>query len=112
MISAILNAIVGLALVYLSVLHLALIEGRAWHLMAAAVAIIVLASWSRAGDAMKWFSTTTIVFGVSLLLFSVFQWTTTIAHLFTFWCVFLDGIMVAILSLWAALYRPVARLTS
>ncbi|MGH8042013.1 MAG: hypothetical protein ACREPN_08220 [Rudaea sp.] len=102
----ILNTLIGLALVYLSVLHLALIEGRVWHLLVAAVAIIVLSLWSRRGDAMKWFSTTTIVLGVLLLGFAIAQWTTPIAHLFAFWCVFFDGILVAVLALWAALYRP------
>jgi hypothetical protein len=98
----ILNAIIGLVLVYLSVPHLALIEGRAWYLVVAGVVIVILALWSRRGDAMKWFSTTTIVLGICLLLFGLLQWTTTIAHLF----VFFDGILVAVLSLWAALYRP------
>lgn len=109
MIPDILNTIIGLALVYLSVLHLASIEGRVWHLLVAGAAIIVLASWSRGGDAMKWFSSTTIVLGVCLLLFSILQWTSTIAHLPTFWFVFFDGIMVAVVSLWAALYRPRTR---
>jgi hypothetical protein len=75
----------------------------------AGVVIVILALWSRRGDAMKWFSSTTIVLGKCLLLFGLLQWTTTIAHLFVFWFVFFDGILVAVLSLWAALYRPDAR---
>lgn len=102
----ILNTIIGLALVYVSVLHLSFVEGRGWHVLVAAAAIIILALWARGGDAMKWFSTTTIVLGVCLLLFGILQWTTSIAHLFVFWFVFFDGILVAVLSLWAALYRP------
>ena len=102
----ILNTLIGLALVYLSVLHLAVIEGRVWYLVVAGVAIIVLSLWSRRGDVMKWFSTATIVLGALLLAFGIAQWTTPIAHLFAFWCVFFDGILVAVLALWAALYRP------
>lgn len=112
MIPGILNTLIGLALVYLSVLNLAVIEGRVWHLVVAGVAIIVLALWSRGGDAMKWFSSTTIVLGVCLLLFGILQWTSASEHLFVFWFVFFDGILVAVLSLWTALYRPVARLTT
>lgn len=106
MIPGILNTLIGLALVYFSVLYPALIEGRVWHLVVAGVAIIILALWSRRRDAMKWFSTTTIVLGVLLLLFGILQWTTAIAYLVTFWFVFFDGILVAVLSFWAALYRP------
>ncbi len=110
MIPGILNTLVGLALVYLSVLHLALIEGRGWHLVVAGVAIVVLAVWSRRGDAMRWFSATSIVLGVSLLLFGLLLWATAVANLFVFWFVFFDGILVAVLSLWGTLYRPRAHL--
>lgn len=106
MIPGILNTLIGLGLVYFSVFHLTLIEGRVWHLVVAGVAIVVLALWARRRDAMKWFSTTTIVLGVLLLLFGILQWTTPIAHLVNFWFVFFDGILIAVLSLWAALYGP------
>ncbi|MHB1092476.1 hypothetical protein [Thiobacillus sp.] len=106
MIPGILNTIIGLGLVYLSVLHLTLIEGRVWYLVVAGLVIVVLALWSRRHDAMKWFSTTTIVLGVLLLLFGILQWTIPIAHLVNFWFVFFDGILIAVLSLWAALYGP------
>ncbi len=106
MIPGILNTLIGLALVYLSIFHLALVEAGRWQIVAIGIAIIVLAIWSRRGDAVSWFSTTNIVLGASLLLFGLLQWTTAIADLFTFWFVFFDGILVAVLSLWAALYRP------
>lgn len=106
MIPGILNTVIGLILVYMSVLHLALIEGRVWHLLVAGVAIVILAMWSRAGDAMKWFSTSVVVLGICLFLFGVLQWMTPMAHLFAFWFVFFAGILVAVFSLWAAVYRP------
>ncbi len=106
MIPGILNTLIGLALVYFSVLHLALIEGRVWHLVIAGGVIVMLALWSRRHDAMQWFSTTIIVLGGLLLLFGILQWTTAIAHLINFWFIFFDGILIAVLSLWAALYRP------
>lgn len=106
MIPGILNTLIGLALVYVSVLHLALVEGRVWHLVIAGAAIVVLALWARRGDAMEWFSTTTIVLGVCLFLFGILEWMAPVAHLFAFWTVFSDGIVVAVVSLWAALYRP------
>lgn len=106
MIPGVLNTLIGLALVYVSILHLALVEGRGWQVLVAGVAIVVLALWARRGDAMRWFSTTTIVLGVCLFGFGILQWTTSIADLFVFWFVFFDGILVAVLSLWAALYRP------
>lgn len=105
----ILNTLIGLALVYISVLQIALIEGRGWHLLVAGVAIVVLALWSRRDDAMKWFSTTIIVLGALLFLFGAMQWATPITRLFVFWCVFFDGILIAVLALWATLYRPAAR---
>lgn len=105
----ILNTLIGLALVYLSILHLAVIEGRVWHIVVAGIAIIALSLWSRRGDLMKWFSTTNIVLGVLLLGFGILQWIIPVAHLFTFWIVFFDGILVAVLALWAALYRAAPR---
>jgi hypothetical protein len=68
------------------------------------VAAVMRALWSRRHDAMRWFSTTTIVLGVLLLLFGILQWSTAIARLFNFWFVFFDGTRVAVLSLWATLY--------
>ncbi len=106
MIPGILNTVIGLALVCVSVLQSALIEQRGWQLVVGGIAITALAIWSRRGDAMRWFSTTAIVLGVSLFLFGLLQWTTTIAELFAFWFVFFDGILLGVVSLWAALYRP------
>lgn len=106
MIPGILNTILGLALVYISVLDLALVEGRTWHVIVAGGIIVVLALWARLRDAMHWPSTTNIVLGVLLLLFGILQWITPLAHLFVFWYVFWVGILVAVIALWAALYRP------
>ena len=106
MIPGYLNSLLAIVLVYMSVLKLPMLESHTLGIVIAGVAIIVLAVWSRAGDAMKWFSTVNILLGLMLLAFGIWEWTSPFAHLFVFWFVFWTGALVGVLALWAAVYRP------
>lgn len=105
MVPNLINAIIGIWLVYLAVLNPALIgEGRK-VVYIAGIGVLVLGVWARGSDYVKWYSSTNIVLGVILLLTAGLQfilWSEAI----TFWMVFWIGMTVAIISLWAVLYRP------
>lgn len=107
MVPNLINAIIGIWLVYLAVLNPALIHEGRKTVYIAGIAVLVLGVWARGSDYVKWYSSTNIVLGVILLLTAGLQlvlWSEAI----TFWMVFWAGLTVAIISLWAALYRPQA----
>ncbi len=106
MIPGYLNSLLAFVLVYLSILQLAVLESNTWAILVAGALIVVLALWSRAGDAMKWFSTVDIVLGLMLLAFGVWQWSSPFGQLFVFWFVFWTGALVGVVALWGAVYRP------
>lgn len=106
MISGYLNSILGLALVYISILKVSLLEMHPWGIVIAGALIIALSAWSRTGDMMQWFSSVKIVLGAILLLFGVWDYVAPFAHLFVFWFVFWTGALVGVVALWAAIYRP------
>lgn len=106
MIPGYLNTFLSIVLVYFAVLHLSALEEHVWLIPAAGIAIIALALWSRAGDLMKWFSTVNILLGLMLLAFGIWHWVTPFADLFAFWFVFWTGVLVGVVALWGAIYRP------
>lgn len=106
MIAGYLNTLCAFALVYLSILDLPVLKSHPWLLVAAGLSVVLLALWSRAGDAMKWFSTVIILFGCMLAGFGVWHLLAPLADLFVFWFVFWTGALVGVLALWSALYRP------
>lgn len=106
MIPGYLNSFIAIVLVYLSVLRLSVLETHQWTIPVAGAIIVVLALWSRAGDMMKWFSTVNVLLGLMLVAFGVWQWLSPFAHLFVFWFVFWTGVLVGVVALWAAVYRP------
>ncbi len=100
-----LNTILGLALVYLAVLV------PAWGMrpiviLVGGVFVLLLAWWARASDYRKWQSSVNLVLGVLLLVLDLFDWVGLASPLSLFWGVFWPGILVAVFSLWALLYRP------
>lgn len=105
MVPNLVNTLVGIWLVYLAVLNPALIgEGRRAVYISGFV-ILVLGYWARGSDYVKWYSSTNIVLGILLLATAGLQfilWSEAI----TFWMVFWVGNAVAVISLWAVLYRP------
>jgi len=105
MIANLLNTLVGLWLVWEAVLDPAWTQNT-WKLPVAGVLVLLLALWARASDYRKWQSTVNLAFGVALLILAVLHWSGAVTPLEMFWGVFWPGILVAVLALWAALYRP------
>lgn len=105
MIPGYLNSLLGLVLIYLSVLRLPLLESQSWLIPLAGVVIVVLALWSRAGDLMKWFSTVNVLLGLMLIAFGIWHWLDPFADLFVFWFVFWTGVLVGVVAFWGGLYR-------
>jgi hypothetical protein len=108
MIPNLINTVIGIWLVYVAVLNPSLIGAGTWTIYASGLAIVVAAFWARASDSVTWYSSTNVVLGFVLLLTAGSQaiiWSEAI----TFWVVFWTGISVAVIALWAALYRPEVR---
>jgi len=106
MIANLLNCILGLWLVYVAVLDPGWAAETGWKLPLAAIVVVALALWARASDFRKWQSSTNEVLGVLLLVVAGLHWRGDAPPLLMFWGIFWAGILVAILALWAALYRP------
>lgn len=104
MIPNLINTIVGLVLVYATVLHQAWVEQRYFPLAAFAIAMLILALWARRSDAHSWFSGVNIVLAIALGVLSLLP-LGTLPDL-TFWAGLWIGILVSTFALWAALYRP------
>ena len=104
MIPNIINAIVGLALAWVVVLHPTWAEQRYVPLGAVALVIFVVALWARHSDARRWFSTVNIVLAIVLALLSLLP-LATMPQL-AFWGGFWVGWLVPTIALWAVIYRP------
>jgi hypothetical protein len=104
MIPNVLNALIGVALIYAAILHPALISGGLGPLLTAAVVMFSLAYWARHSDHHPWQSSVNMVLAVVLAAITLLQLARV--PLATFWGVFWIGMIVAVLSLWAAIYRP------
>jgi len=105
MIANLLNTILGLWLVYSTVLDPTW-TANYWKIPVAGVLVLLLALWARASDYRKWQSSVNLVLGVVLLVLATLHWAELLSPLVIFWGVFWPGILVAILALWAALYHP------
>ena len=105
MIPNILNAIVGIALVYCAILAPGPLHNTAWLLAAGGVGIIALALWARSSDQLKWFNLVNVILGAALVLLGIARTLTPVHPLVMFWWVFWVGIIVAVLAFWSALYR-------
>ncbi len=105
MIPKLINVVIGIWLVYVAVLDPSLIGAGTWAIYASGLAIVVAAFWARASDSVAWYSSTNIVLGFVLLLTAGSQAIIRSEEI-TFWVVFWTGISVAVVALWAALYRP------
>lgn len=104
MIPNVLNALVGLVLVYAAILAPHLIANGVGLLLGAAVVMFILALWARRSDHHPWQNNVNMVLAVILAGVTVLQFAGVPPV--TFWSVFWVGISVAVLALWAALYRP------
>jgi uncharacterized membrane protein len=99
-----LNVVLGLALVYSAVLRPSLVAARPQLLFVVAGCILVLAWLARRSDHHPWQNNVNMLLGVLLAVMVVLQ----LRHfpVATFWTQFSVGSSVAVLALWAALYRP------
>ena len=104
MIANLVNTVIGIALVYIAILRPHLLEGRVWPIIGIAVTVGLLALWARRSDRLHWQSSTNLVIALLLLALGVLQ--VLPLPLVTFWGLFWAGLLVAVLSLWATLYRP------
>ena len=104
MVANLFNVFVGLALVYLAVLQPSLIGARPALLFVAAACIVGAAWLARRSDHHPWQNYTNMLLAVMLAGMTALQ----LEHipLATFWIQFSVGTTVAVLALWAALYRP------
>jgi len=106
MIANLLNTLLGLWLVYVSVLDPDWTAAGIWKLPLAGVLVLALALWARASDHRKWQSAINLVLGALLLVLAGLHWRNAAPPLLMFWGVFWPGVLVAVFALWAALYRP------
>lgn len=106
MLANLVNTLIGIIMVYAAVLAPQFIHGDKVIASLVGLAIIGLALWSRMSDAARWFSATIMAVGGVVLLLALAQLLTTLPSLVMFWGVFWCGTIVAVVALWAALYRP------
>lgn len=111
MIPSLLNTVVGLALAYAAIFPDSIGAGRERLVLGAAIATILLALWARRSDAAHWQSSTSIAAGALLALIMVMHQAVPMSPVLLFWCVLWAGLVPAVVSLWAALYRPVPSAT-
>lgn len=104
MIPNLINTVVGLALVYATVLHSAWIEQGTFPLAGFALVILVLAVWARFSDPHPWFSNANIALAIALGAMSLLP-LHSLPDL-TFWGGLWVGVLVPTFALWAALYKP------
>jgi len=98
------NVLLGLALVYVSVLQPSLTASRPGLLFAAGALIFVAALLGRRNDHHPWQNSTNMVLALLLAVVGALR----LEHLplTMFWSQFSIGTVVAVLALWATLYRP------
>lgn len=108
MIANVANSVLGLVLVYFAVLRPAAVEagGSALGLVLAGIVVVALAFVARRSDPGKWYSATNFVAGAWLVVLGALHAFSATPALVSFWGVFWSGCIVAVVALWAALYRP------
>jgi len=104
MIANLFNVVLGIALVYAAVLRPSLVAGRPAVLFVAAACIFVAAGLARRSDHHPWQNNINML--LALLLAGITALRLSYVPLAAFWSEFSVGTSVAVLALWAALYRP------
>ncbi|TAM60319.1 hypothetical protein EPN52_05475 [bacterium] len=114
MASNIARTILGLLLVYASVLdqHLVLAPAWTWLGSSAGLIVIALSLWSRSLDYHPWHANTTLTMGVFLLAATLIERFVATPSAAVTWIVFWTGLLIAFFALWAALYHPAAGVTA
>lgn len=100
------NTLIGLVMVYAAVLQPQLVAPNTVTLFFVGLMILGLAIWARMTDSASWFSQTNIVLGFCVFALAGLQRMNLTGSLVDFWGVFWCGLIVSVVALWAALYRP------
>ena len=104
MLPNIVNTLFGIFLVYAAVLAPALLSGRPYLTVGGGILILILAALAIRSDHHPWQNTVNMLMALLLIVLGVLPLATY--PVVTFWGVFWVGTVVAVLALWAALYRP------
>jgi hypothetical protein len=104
MIPNIVNTLIGIVLVYAAVLRPALIESS-YTLFIAGIVVVALAMLGRSSNHGLWFAQTNIALGAALMVLAVLRMAELTPSLALFWGAFWAGLVIAVVALWAALYR-------
>lgn len=107
MVANLINALVGLIMVYAAVLDPRLVAPNTVTLFFLGLVILGLAIWARMTDAAGWFSQTNIVLGFCVIALAGLQHMNLTVPLMDFWGTFWSGLIVSVVAFWAALYRPI-----
>lgn len=106
MIPNLVNTLLGLGLVYVAILQPELSRGRPLLLVAAGTIMLVAAWLARGSDHHPWQNNTNMLLALLLVVFAILR--VERFALASFWSLFWIGTIVAVLALWALLYRPTA----
>ena len=105
MIADLLNTLIGLWLAYVAIFPHAAGMDRDRVALLAAIAMIGLALWARRSGATPWQSTIALTTGALLAALIIAHQLVHVSDVLMFWGVLWAGLVCAIVSLWAALYR-------
>ncbi len=105
-----LNVFIGLTLIYVAILQPRLLGGRPLLFAAIGVLMFVVAWLARRSDHHPWQNNTNMLLALLLIVLALAR--VEQFPLASFWSVFWIGLIVAVLALWAALYRPNAAASS
>jgi hypothetical protein len=106
MIADLLNTLVGLWLTYVAIFPHAAGMDRDRAAVLAAIVMIGLALWARRSGVMPWQSAIALATGALLAALMIANQLIHVSDVLMFWGVLWAGLVCAIASLWAALYRP------
>jgi hypothetical protein len=98
------NVFIGLALIYVAILQPAFLGGRSLLFAAVGVLMFTTAWLARRSDHHPWQNNTNMLLALLLIVLALAR--VERFPLALFWSVFWIGLIVAVLALWAALYRP------
>ena len=104
------NVVIGLALIYVAILQPILLGGRPLLFAAIGVLMFVAAWLARRSDHHPWQNNTNMILALLLVVLALVR--VERFPLASFWSVFWIGLIVSVLALWAALYRPSAATSS
>lgn len=105
MIRDILNAVLGIVLIYVAILQQTLLHsarGAAMEAIAGVVIVVLAAQALKTRDA--WYSQVMIPLGAALALFAIPAALFTLPVTLESWFVFWVGVFTAVIALWGALY--------